>query len=292
MYLTLKISDDESLKHINLVKNNNLLNTNSNFSFDSSNLLPKTSINDDFIIFISLLKNKVFQAYKTHITESTILNNTRNRLQNGDFVAKELDINKLNMTFFEGQLENIVWLQKFIKDLPGFDKFDTDDTNVLVGSSSGFLLSFQLTEYYKSEEINVSIIKNVQYSKETMYLMFGKYFTDGVFKFHYDLNQLMFTEVEKALFYPFVISSCRGIVNIAKIYFHYYFIIFICFYKDQKVRDKETLLRLREKYTRALIYEFELNNRNASFFIDLQNVSGYIVYKVSLDQYINLNYYE
>lgn len=42
-----------------------------------------------------------------------------------------------------------------------------------------------------------------------------------------------------------------------------------------QIKDKETLLQLKDYYTKMLIYEFELNGRDENFFDNLNEVFAY-----------------
>ena len=63
VHLTLKLDDDEkSMNYMNFLKLNEYINKHSEFK--ASNIIAQTSINENFIAFVSLLKRKVYQLYK------------------------------------------------------------------------------------------------------------------------------------------------------------------------------------------------------------------------------------
>ena len=72
MQLSLRLNDDfKSMDYMNLFNINNIMKKNPIIS--SMSLIPKTSINDNFTIFISLLKNKVYQVYKKNIAQNSAI---------------------------------------------------------------------------------------------------------------------------------------------------------------------------------------------------------------------------
>lgn len=208
MQLSLRLNDDfKSMDYMNLFNINNIMKKNPIIS--SMSLIPKTSINDNFTIFISLLKNKVYQVYKKNIALSTILNNIQERLKTGDYISSiGIDYDTLKYLFLQSQLETINWSTQFVKELPGFDKFDRRDLSSLINSSSAFFLSLQVTNFYKKDESFI-ILSNIQFSKDNIKFLFGD-FSEVIQKFHNDFNRLKLTENEFCLFFPFVLSSCNG----------------------------------------------------------------------------------
>ena len=140
-------------------------------------------------------------------------------------------------------------MSKFAKELPGFNNFDSDDFSAIIDSSFTIMFGILGDDYYRNGEINI-ILKNIQFSRARVLLIFGKAFHELAVNFRRSYSKLKFTDYEKALFYPFVLCSCNEFL----------------------VKDKTCLFQLKEKYTRALIYEFDLNKRNDSFYRDLNDV--------------------
>lgn len=58
---------------------------------------------------------------------------------------------------------------------------------------------------------------------------------------------------------------------------YYFFNNYIFTLKVNLVKDSLCLLQLKAKYTRALIYQFELNKRSPNFYQELSDVSYYFV---------------
>lgn len=254
IHLSLKINPDhESMNYMNTFNVQNILNRHS--TFKSSNMVVKTSINENFIIFISLLKNKVYQTYRIKILESNLVRNSKERLRTGDFIKldqlSESHFTRDNIIEVRSDVQD--WLKDFAIHLPGFDKFDSEDLNNIVEISTSLLFLFLISEFFVADNITV-IFKNVQMSNNVFEKIFGRTYTDLVLNFFKDFNQLKLNDYEKALFFPFVLTSCN----------------------PNRVKDRLCLLHLKAKYTRALIYEFELSQRYSTFYQNLVDVFSLI----------------
>jgi len=250
VHLRLKINPDhESMSYMNQFNVQNILNRHS--IFKSSNIIGKTSINENFIIYISLLKSNVYQKYRINIPLSKVLKNNKERLENGNFIRGDqlIDSEIIENSFKNIKVEFKIWLKNFAKNLPGFDKFDDEDFQSIIDSGATLLLSVHLSEFHKNDESFI-IGENFQLTKARYIQLFGNTLSENIFKFHSSFNQLKLTDYELALFYTFILSSVN--TNI--------------------VKDKMCLLQLKAKYTRAIIYEFELSKKNAYFYQQFSEV--------------------
>ena len=209
IYLTLKINaDQESMSYMNTFNVQNILNRHS--TFRTANIVAKTSINENFIIYISLLKNKAYQIYKLNIENCELVSNIRNRTSTGDFIRPDQHVDEktlLNL-FVTAQSQVLTWLNVYAKQLPGFNKFDNEDFSNIIESSICLLLAVKVSEFVKEDE-NYTIFQNVQICKSRMSVLFGHSFADLILQFHKDFNQLELIENEMALLYPFVLTSCN-----------------------------------------------------------------------------------
>lgn len=187
----------------------NILNRHS--TFRTANIVSKTSINENFIIYISLLKNKAYQTYNLNIVKSSILNNHHKRLLSGDYIklTEYVDQRTVWNCFLNSQTEFLAWLTEYARQLPGFDKFDAEDFQTIVDSSLTLLLGVQISEFVQEHE-NYAIFQHIQLCRKRMWVLFGKMFTSLLIEFHRDLNNLKLTDYELSLFYPFALLSCNG----------------------------------------------------------------------------------
>ncbi len=104
--------------------------------------------------------------------------------------------------------------------------------------------------FYIKGESYLRLGNNAHYSRYWMNKVKGKHLIDNVFEFAESLNALEMTVKEKSLLIPLVITM-----------------------HDENIEDLSTLHVLNEYYTRAILYEFDLNKRDNSFIIDLSKVA-------------------
>jgi hypothetical protein len=215
--LSLKINPDhESMNYMNTFNVQNILNRHSTFKY--SNMVAKTSINENFIIFISLLKNKVYQTYRIKILENNLIKNSKKRLETGDFIqsgqtlASSFENQFTREDLIQVRLDVQTWLKQFTVQLPGFDKFDSEDFNSIVDTSTSLVFVLLLSEFFVDNQITV-IFKNVQMSNCAFEKLFGRIYTDLILNFFRDFNRLKLNDYEKALFFPFVLTSCNRKLN-------------------------------------------------------------------------------
>ena len=92
MSLSLKDAQTESIstEYEYHIKKHNILKHN--FLFEPIEILPSTSLKDeDLVVFVSFLKNSVYQVYKEHTPYSYLMNNTNYCLNNKNYIGPEKD---------------------------------------------------------------------------------------------------------------------------------------------------------------------------------------------------------
>lgn len=191
--------------------------------FESSNTLPNTIHSDENDIFLNaILKDKVFQLYKKHLTHSSLINSTTERLKSKDYI----DFNDQNITVKEvwsglmGMIsEHTKWLTRFAKDLPGFSDLTEEDFTAMVFSSTLLLYEIQINRFVSSQENYTILTNRIQMSRTRMIQLFGLFLTELVFEFHSRFKNFELSDYEMSLFYPFVLCSCNGICFKFKLYF-------------------------------------------------------------------------
>lgn len=107
--------------------------------------------------------------------------------------------------------EHTKWLVKLARDLPGFDKFNTEDLSILVHCAVGLTYAFEANQFYIGDECwNISHNK-IRCTRKRLNQL-GKFDTHLMFELHKTLNELNLTETERILFYPLILSSANGII--------------------------------------------------------------------------------
>ncbi len=198
-----------------IIRRSNFLSIRFNFKqneilkFDSS-----VEINDLFLM--SVLKDKVYQIYRQHIKESILLNETRERLKNNDYINSTADENVSQNDLLEGMIGNVVdhakWLTNYCLNLPGFNKLNDVDFIQIINNATLFTMGIQLNEFYSNNEF-YNVTKNgYQLSRNRLNLVFGSFIAYLYCLSHAKLKQLCLSDYEKALLYPVFVFSCDGII--------------------------------------------------------------------------------
>lgn len=177
-------------------------------------MVPKTMFQSESdLLIMSLIKDRVFQIYKKHIELSTILNRSRDKFKSKDYIDASVE-NASVEALFTGCVDLIAehskWLAQFSRNLPGFDRLNMDDFQALCASSSLLLLGVKTNPLFINNDNFTIFQNNYQFSRNRMNIILGSFKTGCLFEFHFIYRKLNFTEVEKALFYPFILSSVNS----------------------------------------------------------------------------------
>lgn len=183
--------------------------------FEAELIIPTTVIGPESeLIIITLLKDKVYQIYKRHILNSSILNATNERFKNKNLINELIDENlesyEIWINFMETISEFTKWLTRFSKELPGFNKLNIEDLSSIVFASVFPLFTVQVTPFVKNNENYTIINNNIQLTRKRMIQTSEIVITDLLFEFYSRFQSLNLTEQELCLIYPFLLTSCNG----------------------------------------------------------------------------------
>lgn len=222
--------------------------------FDSKSILPLTifqSENDLFLI--SILKDKVFQLYKKHIQLAPLIVKTRECHRNKDYTDSSVEnvpVEVLLKGLIDSISEHSKWLTRFARDLPGFGRINVDDFIQMVSGSAMLLFGLIANPFYNNNENHTVISNNYQFSRSRMNKVLGTFKTGLLFEFHYVFKKLLLSENELALLYPFILTSSNA----------------------DLIKEKDMFYQIKNYYNKILIYEFELNRRDATFYANLKEL--------------------
>ena len=173
-----------------------------------------TSYNTDQIeiIMLSFLKDKVYELFKRHIRQSFILNDTRERLKNKEYKDAEdnIPIESINRGIGLNVFLYSQWLNSYIRDLPGLNKFDSEDLNALISNCSLLSIAIHVNEFYTENEC-YQIANGIQLTRNRLNLSFGTFMTCLFFMINNKIQKLNLSESETSVFYPFSLFSQRSI---------------------------------------------------------------------------------
>jgi len=197
----------ESIRKNEFITNRFTFKQNGSIKFDLS-----VEIND--LVLMSVLKDKVYQVYSKHIKESIIINETKTRLKNNDFIDSSVE-NVTQNDLLNGIIGNVVdhakWLTSFSINLPGFDKINNSDFILMVNHATLLTIGFQINEFFYDNELYHITKNGYQMTRNRMNLAFGSFHSYLYFITHIKLKQLCLSDYEKALFYPVILCCCDGI---------------------------------------------------------------------------------
>ena len=206
IHLSLKIGSDEQLMaYMNVFNTSNIFGQHNLFSMASLN--PKTSINENFIIFISILKNRAYHTYKINKKKSGILENIKHRKESGEFIGNEqfVQIDLIWENYFHTLIEHSEWLGEYARQLLGFDKFDREDLASIIESASPLLLGVHWSEYVKPNE-SFKMIRSIHLTEQRIRLIFGSVLAELIIQFDSEFSKLNLTEYELGIVCRFLVS--------------------------------------------------------------------------------------
>ncbi len=178
---------------------------------------------------MSVLKDKVYQIYKQHIKESLLINETKKRLKNNDYIdssAENVTQDDLLAGLIGDIVEHAKWLTNYSLNLPGFSSLNESDFMKIVNHATIMTYGLQLNEFYYNNEFHHITKNGYQLSKNRLNLAFGSFLAHLFILAHAKFKELDLSENEIALLYALFLFSCDGILifflNIFN--FIYYFI--------------------------------------------------------------------
>ena len=99
---------------------------------------------------MSVLKDKVYQIYKQHIKESLLINETKKRLKNNDYIdssAENVTQDYLLAGIIGDIVEHAKWLTNYSLNLPGFNCLNESDFMKIVNHATAMTYGLQLNEF-------------------------------------------------------------------------------------------------------------------------------------------------
>lgn len=165
------------------------------------------------MVFLSVLKDKVFQTYKRLIKDSFIINYARERLDSKNYIdstVEDIPLNELTHGIMVNISEYSKWMAKFAREIPGLERFDVKDFTTIVSNSALLTMALHINEFYINNDYYQIVVGGYQLSRNRMNLLFGTFITSLFYLINSKIRKLNLTECEKALYYPFVLGYSKG----------------------------------------------------------------------------------
>ena len=181
---------------------------------NTSAILAKSSLtdylinsnNENYLIFISLLKDKIYQLY---IEFNIDLENEEQENENNLILYPKEDetIQDINFILLWTISRFARWLIELVKYIPGLNVLSEDDLDAIISEHVYFIYAIERSKYFDQNTGDVVLENKTILSYECLKKLNGKEKTDLMVKFWIRFNKLDLTTKEKALLYPFVLCS-------------------------------------------------------------------------------------
>ena len=196
----------------------NLLKTSLVFNSDDlivntmcSNYLVKIE-NQNYFIFISLLKDKIYQLYneyyeKLWLNQINTKESIENILKNETDTDPEYTVAEMADSLVKTSVDFGQWAVSFLKLLPGLNKLTTDDLTDLVYDRIFLLMNIQFSSLYFNDELYFLLHDYKRFSKKWVNLLAGNGCFEARYKFCSKFQRFNLSKKELALLYPLIIST-------------------------------------------------------------------------------------
>lgn len=100
----------------------------------------------------------------------------------------------------------------YVKNLPGFDEFNSTELLEIIDKQFFALFGLSLTKCFMNNEDYYLLADNtILFSRSLMYKTFGNYLCDLIFDYHYKLNSFCLSDTETALVFPILLLRTNGL---------------------------------------------------------------------------------
>lgn len=244
----------------------NLLNLHKPLKY--SNIIPKTVycnlfmnsfllFDSNYLLISSLLNDKIYQVYNEHTKNINYYYDRAKELtENPEMSAAssqqqaDLTLEKVWSSLVESIPEFVKTVIAFAKEIPGLNELNQKDFATIINNKLFDFFIISNSILFINGDSYLYLPHNIRYTRYWMNRIKTREVTDKLFGFVADFNELFLTSKEKALLVVllFTMPDVDGI------------------------EDLETLRDLNEYYTRALLYEFDVNKRDFTFMNKFKNV--------------------
>lgn len=237
----------------------NLMNVNINSKFLHM-YMCKTHYDPYFQVICSVLNDKIYQLYNEHVSKPNIIYNKlqkvlkqkaadgENYVQDPDFPLHNGSLELIWNGLIESLPEYVQSTFYFCKEMPGINELTQKDFSAILNNKLFEMFIIIHSKYFIDGESYLRLSNDTHYSRYWMNKVKGKKKTDATFELAEMLNEVQMTEKERALLLPLMMTTCE-------------------------CDDEYLILKdLNEYYTRAILYEFDLNNRDESFIIKMSKI--------------------
>ena len=168
------------------------------------------SDSEDYLIFISLLKDKCYQIFMEH-KENLLIRYQVMSIEKAKIIAQLYESNVTAEIFSKELLKRVFKftkdLSRFAKILPGLDVLDDEDFASIIKSEIYVLFLMINSKYFVDEDCFIILDNNLQLSRKWLNKFKGKKAIDLMFIFISLFKNLNLSDDEQALFLPLLLFS-------------------------------------------------------------------------------------
>ena len=172
---------------------------------------PNPKLDISFQLTLSFMSDKIYQV---HIETNDRVAGFYQRAQ--QFIKSKNSITLVEghnaslvdvwTGLLEGTKKNIKELISFARQIPGFDKVNTDDLKTILDNRLFDFFMIKHSFLFIDGECYIMLPNNIQYTKSWLTSVIGKLMTDALFEFADEFNQLGLTTKEVALMVPYILT--------------------------------------------------------------------------------------
>ncbi|CAF0770911.1 unnamed protein product [Brachionus calyciflorus] len=215
------------------------------FTFYRERLLNKSDENQ--VLVLSLLKDKTYQLFKECNKEFDAFETRALKIIQLGYVPIEYERSKENIDFLRQKFfsflqSHALVVANFINKLPGFDRLDKRDFNVMMRENFFSMLGYRSFKLFLEGDCFTMLDENIQLDNKVASLVLGDEIQRKVLEFSLKIASFKLTDAEIALSAAFVLTTF-----------------------SKNLLNKDLVRELNEYYGRALYYVLNLNKRNKDF---------------------------
>nr|ASL70510.1 nuclear receptor [Brachionus rotundiformis] len=220
-------------------------------------ILPKINLMEKYLncsfesqlIVLALLRDKSYQIFKEQTKEFEEHEKLALKVMESNNHHRQLErtqstIQTLKRKNINALLKHASSMFQIINQLPGFQRISKKDLPRILSDSFFMIFGVRAIKLYINDDYFFMLDENTPMNREVFALLTSESVRDCAFEFYSNLKSLNLTDQEYSLLIP---------------------IFLLMFTSNDRLENPQVLKELSEYYSRALLYEFSLNNRTDEF---------------------------
>nr|ASL70507.1 nuclear receptor [Brachionus rotundiformis] len=241
-----------ALKHFTKSKNLSLMMVGNTKQVIPDSFFIEKFLNfpkDNFLTVLCLLRDKSYQIFKEKIKEFDQHENYALKLIESGYKAITLNIGSDKLLKFKqlnqnALIKHAISMISLVKELPGFQNIEKNDIAKVISNGFFVVFGFLTQKLFINGDFFLMLDEETPMNRELFALVTTELVRDSAFEFFSNFRNLNLTEQEYSLLIPAFLTVYNS---------------------DRKLEKPKLLKEIGDYYSKALSYEFSLNNRNEQF---------------------------